>query len=109
LPATNALSSGPGPGVVATAVLSLCQKAVPDYSVRQMALLFAVDGEFAGHSTFDIARHLHLSKPVVQRAIARLEADGLMVRKRVKGDARLVALHLTAAGRRHVSFLNQFG
>ena len=49
-------------------------------------------------SVRDIVTYVNLEKPRVSRAVARLEAEGLVAKAPDDGDARLVRISLTAAG-----------
>ena len=50
-------------------------------------------------SVRDIHDRVNLEKPRVSRAVARLEADGLVSKAPGRGDGRLVAISLTKRGR----------
>lgn len=47
----------------------------------------------------ELARRLQLATPTVVNAATRMEAAGLLIRKRDRADARLVRLHLTRRAR----------
>ena len=66
---------------------------------RQMAIL-ALVSERPGLSNAPIANVLDISRPVVTRAVDRLETLGLMVRMQDDKDRRKVSLTVTAAGKR---------
>lgn len=50
-------------------------------------------------SVRDIRTYVNLDKPRVSRAVSRLETDGLVAKAPGQGDARLVSITLTEAGR----------
>ncbi len=50
-------------------------------------------------SVRDIQNYVNLEKPRVSRAVSRLEAEGFVEKAPGEGDARLVAISLTKAGR----------
>ena len=50
-------------------------------------------------SVRDICTYVNLEKPRVSRAVAKLEADGLVAKAQGQEDARLVSITLTDAGR----------
>jgi DNA-binding MarR family transcriptional regulator len=53
-----------------------------------------------GQTTREIADAIGVEGPTVVRAVQRMEAAGLVVRKDHPTDRRLVAIHLTPTGRR---------
>ncbi|TQS40274.1 MarR family winged helix-turn-helix transcriptional regulator [Cryptosporangium phraense] len=60
-----------------------------------LEVLWADDGLTPG----DLATRLRVSTPTVVNAATRMEAAGLITRRRDDADARLVRLYLTDAGR----------
>lgn len=50
----------------------------------------------------DLAEKLHVKPSVASRAVAALEADGLVARVTDPEDARACRIHLTDSGRRHL-------
>jgi MarR family transcriptional regulator for hemolysin len=57
--------------------------------------LWAQDGLTPG----EIAQRLHVTTPTIVKMATRMEASGLVTRRRDERDARLVRLHLTERGR----------
>jgi MarR family transcriptional regulator, organic hydroperoxide resistance regulator len=47
----------------------------------------------------EVAQRLHVTTPTIVKMATRMEATGLVTRRRDPRDARLVRLHLTARGR----------
>jgi MarR family transcriptional regulator, organic hydroperoxide resistance regulator len=47
----------------------------------------------------EVAQRLHVTTPTIVKMATRMEAAGLLTRRRDARDARLVRLHLTARGR----------
>ena len=74
-------------------------------TVREVALL-AYLGVRPGLSVKEYAAALNVQKPVITRAVDRLERDGLVHRHNATSDGRKVAIHATAAG---CLMLAQFG
>lgn len=68
-------------------------------TVREVALLAEIAARH-GLSVKHYATALNVQKPVVTRAMARLERDGLARRHIVTTDRRMAAFHATAAGRK---------
>lgn len=56
-------------------------------------------GKFGAKSATEICRISHMDKTKVSRAVAALEADGLLLRAPDKQDGRAEVLSLTAKGR----------
>ncbi|HEX7369311.1 MAG TPA: MarR family transcriptional regulator [Rhodanobacteraceae bacterium] len=63
---------------------------------RVMAVLARYDGE--GLSARAVARYTAMDKVAISRALARLVAKGLVLRRTHKGDKRCSVLRLSAAG-----------
>lgn len=75
----------------------------PDLSNRQMAVLLSIYTEEPPHTVRELAARLGLAKPVITRALDRLEALGLVKRKRDPDDGRNVLVQRTVAGAVHLS------
>ncbi len=78
----------------------------PDLTNRQMALLMLVYENQGPHTVRGLARDLHVSKPVVTRALNRLGSLGYLARERDERDRRNVFVAKTPAG---AAFLEDFG
>jgi DNA-binding MarR family transcriptional regulator len=75
-------------------------EAMSRYGVRVgqnlvLEVLWDTDGLTPG----ELAERLHVSTPTVVKSATRMEATGLMVRRRDEVDRRLVRLYLTERGR----------
>lgn len=64
-----------------------------------LTLLAAEDGRSMG----DLAAELRVRPPTASKTVARLAAQGLVERRTVDGDGRLVRVNLTEEGRRRAS------
>lgn len=62
-------------------------------------LLLEVLWETDGLTPGDLADHLHVATPTVVKSANRMEASGLLTRRRDAADARLVRLYLTERAR----------
>jgi MarR family transcriptional regulator, organic hydroperoxide resistance regulator len=62
-------------------------------------LLLEVLWEGDGQTPGELAQRLHVSTPTVVKSVARMEAAGLLTRRRDQADRRLVRVHLTERGR----------
>lgn len=69
----------------------------PDLSLRQLAVLGAV-ATGKSNTVRGLAGHLNVQKPVITRAVDRLEDLGLMRRATDPADRRSVVLSLTSKG-----------
>jgi DNA-binding MarR family transcriptional regulator len=63
---------------------------------RVLAALREQDGRRMG----DLSKTTSIEVSTLTRLVDNMEKDGLVVRRREAGDARAVALHVTASGRR---------
>lgn len=70
-----------------------------DLTLRQLALICVLADEEGPHHVRHLAQSLKVAKPVVTRAINRLEQDGLVCRAINPGDRRDRFVSLTDAGR----------
>ena len=86
-------------------VISYVQSARPDLTNRQMALLMIVHILPGPHTIRGLAARLHVSKPVVSRALVTLEALGLLQRLKDESDLRNVFVGQTPRG---LAFLTDF-
>lgn len=66
--------------------------------VGQNLVLAALDGD-AGLTPGALAERLHVTTPTIVKMATRMEATGLLMRRRDDEDARLVRLYLTERGR----------
>ena len=65
----------------------------------QQRMLIRCVGKYPGLTAGQLASLLHLDAGTVSTTLGRLEAKGLLVRRRDARDARRVSLGLTSAGR----------
>lgn len=65
----------------------------------QQRMMIRFVGKFPGVTATQVAAHFFLDAATVSVAIGRLEAKGLVIRRRSDRDKRRVTLGLTAAGR----------
>lgn len=82
------------------------QSGEPDLTNRQMAILLIIGQEDGVHTVRGLAARLHVSKPVVTRALNSLTGLGLVVRRVDPHDRRSVIINLTAGG---ATFIAGFG
>jgi DNA-binding MarR family transcriptional regulator len=70
----------------------------PDLSLRQFSILLTVYLEAPPHTVRDLAAKLHVSKPVVTRALDSMGKLGLVSRRRDEKDRRNVLVQRTVKG-----------
>lgn len=70
----------------------------PDLTARQTAILMVVALDRGPHTVRGLAAALGLSKPVITRAVDKLEALGLVRRQSDESDLRSVFIERTEAG-----------
>ena len=70
----------------------------PDLTARQLGILMSVALETGPHTVRGLAASLELSKPVVTRALDRLEALGFVNRISDERDLRSIFIERTAEG-----------
>lgn len=70
----------------------------PDLSVRQMSILLTIYMEAPPHTVRGLAQKLHVSKPVITRALDSMGKLGLVTRKRDETDKRNVLVQRTVKG-----------
>jgi DNA-binding MarR family transcriptional regulator len=76
----------------------------PDLSLRQMTILMTIYMEAPPHTVRGLAAKLHVSKPVITRALDSMGKLGLVSRRRDTEDKRNVLVQRTVKG---VLFLEQ--
>jgi DNA-binding MarR family transcriptional regulator len=69
-----------------------------DLSVRQMTILLTIYLETPPHTVRDLAAKLHVSKPVITRALDAMGKLELVSRRRDKADMRNVLIQRTVKG-----------
>ena len=70
----------------------------PDLSVRQICILLTIYLEAPPHTVRDLATKLHVSKPVITRALDSMGKVGLVTRRRDDADKRNVLIQRTVKG-----------
>ena len=99
------LSAGQALALWHRVAIDLLQRAGPDLSARQTAVLLTVYLEEKPHTVRGLAADLRVSKPAITRALDRLCADGLLRRKTDDSDRRSVLIQRTVKGS---IFLSEF-
>jgi DNA-binding MarR family transcriptional regulator len=84
-------------------ILTLVRREGRDLRLNQMAILLVCDAAEAPQTVRGLARYLEIEKPIVTRAVDRLEAVGLAKRKADPSDGRSVLIVPSPAGRRYCS------
>lgn len=79
--------------------ISLVRKDGRDLTLRQLAILLACDALPGPQTVRGLAHLLRIARPVVSRAVDRLEQKLLAQRKSDPTDSRSVLIKPTAAGR----------
>ncbi len=85
--------------------LSEVRDDVPDLTLRQIAILLTIYLEPPPHTVRSLAVKLHVSKPVITRALDTMGALKLMSRHRDKLDKRNVFIRRTVEGAIYVERL----
>ena len=80
------------------ALSATVQSDAPDLTARQLAILLNIYLLPPPHTVRGLAATLHLSKPVVSRALDRLATLGLARRRQDEADKRNVLIQRTVAG-----------
>lgn len=81
------------------------QSGKPDLTNRQMALMMTVYIDNGPHTVRGLAEALHVSKPVITRALNKLSALGYLRRERDAADRRNIFITRTSKG---AEFLDAF-
>src|SRR3546814_13559937 len=81
-----------------SALVRYVQSNQPDLTNRQLALLRIVYLLPGPHTVRGLAARLHVSKPVITRALNSLSALGYLRRQRDESDLRNVLVEQTPAG-----------
>lgn len=85
--------------------LTLVRDAQPDLSGRQLAILLTVYLEPPPHTVRGLAAKLHVTKPVITRALDSLAKLKLTARRRDEFDRRNVIIQRTVDGALYVERL----
>ena len=70
----------------------------PDLSVRQISILLTIYMEPPPHTIRDLAKKLHVTKPVITRALDSMGKLELVTRRRDEADRRNVLVQRTVKG-----------
>jgi DNA-binding MarR family transcriptional regulator len=70
----------------------------PDLSIRQISILLTIYMEAPPHTIRDLAKKLHVSKPVITRALDSMGKLELVARRRDPADRRNVLVQRTVKG-----------
>jgi len=77
----------------------------PDLSARQLDVLFTIYLEPPPHTVRGLAARLHVTKPVITRALDTMGKLELVARRRDERDRRNVVIQRTVKGALHVEWL----
>ncbi|WP_370172344.1 MarR family winged helix-turn-helix transcriptional regulator [Sphingobium abikonense] len=80
----------------------------PDLTNRQMALMMTVYISSGPHTVRGLAETLHVSKPVITRALNKLSALGYLRRERDVADRRNIFITRTSKGAEFLDAFNLF-
>ncbi len=79
---------------------------VPDFSMRQLAMLLTIYLEPPPHTVRGLARKLAVTKPVITRGLDTMGKHALVTRRRDETDRRNVLIQRTLKG---ALFVEKFG
>jgi DNA-binding MarR family transcriptional regulator len=80
-------------------------EAVPDFTLRQLAILLTIYLDPPPHTVRGLAKKLGVTKPVVTRALDVLSKQSIIVRRRDDVDKRNVIVQQTVKGALYVETL----
>lgn len=80
---------------------------VPDLTLRQMAILLTIYLEPPPHTVRGLAARLHVTKPVITRALDTMGIMKLVSRKRDERDRRNVIIQRTVDGSLYLEHLGE--
>jgi DNA-binding MarR family transcriptional regulator len=79
---------------------------VPDFSMRQLAMLLTIYLEPPPHTVRGLAKKLNVTKPVITRGLDTMGKHELVTRRRDETDRRNVLIQRTVKG---ALFVEKFG
>ena len=79
--------------------------AVPDFTLRQLAILLTIYLDPPPHTVRGLAKKLGVTKPVVTRALDVLGKQSIIARRRDEADKRNVIVQQTVKGALYVETL----
>ena len=80
-------------------------EAVPDFTLRQLAILLTIYLDPPPHTVRGLAKKLGVTKPVVTRALDALGKQAIIARRRDEADKRNVIVQHTVKGALYVETL----
>ena len=80
-------------------------EAVPDFTLRQLAVLLTVYLDQPPHTVRGLAKRLGVTKPVITRALDSMGKHQLLARRRDEADRRNVIIQRTVRGALYVETL----
>jgi DNA-binding MarR family transcriptional regulator len=80
-------------------------EAVPDFTLRQLAVLLTIYLDPPPHTVRGLAKKLGVTKPVVTRALDVLGKQAIIARRRDEADKRNVIVQQTVKGALYVETL----
>lgn len=78
---------------------------MPDFTLRQLAILLTVYLEHPPHTVRGLARKLGVTKPVITRALDSMGKHAIISRRRDEADGRNVIIQRTVKGALYVETL----
>jgi DNA-binding MarR family transcriptional regulator len=78
---------------------------MPDFTLRQLAILLTVYLEHPPHTVRGLARKLGVTKPVITRALDSMGKQAIIARRRDEADKRNVIVQRTVKGALYVESL----
>jgi hypothetical protein len=103
------LEHGPGLKLVHDLAMSLVHQTkaegVPDFTLRQLAILLTVYLDQPPHTVRGLAKKLGVTKPVITRALDSMGKQEIITRRRDEADRRNVIIQRTVKGALYVESL----
>lgn len=90
-------------GLWARALIAGVRSDGPDLTARQLAVLLCIYIDPPPHTVRGLAARLRVAKPVITRAVQKLEALGLAKRKQDEADKRSILVQRTVKGSVYLS------
>jgi DNA-binding MarR family transcriptional regulator len=78
---------------------------VPDFTLRQLAILLTVYLETPPHTVRGLAKKLGVTKPVITRALDSMGKQAIIARRRDEADRRNVIIQRTVKGALYIDTL----
>jgi DNA-binding MarR family transcriptional regulator len=93
--------------ILTATMVALVSRDEPDLTARQMAVLLVCDEADQPQTVRGLALKLNVAKPVITRAVDKLEEMGLLERRPDPADRRSVLIRATKGGRNHVRSISR--